>query len=152
MSEGVSVAREVLDVAGVEYVLVDARATVRTLVLNDGDVLRLVVIPAGEQLDLERARRALRADRGLRLATDAEVAEDFPAFAPDALPPLGHEAVPELIDLGLLYLDALVLDGGVRIDPRDLLRLCEPRVADVCVSPRTGGRSLPSSGRRPPSA
>jgi prolyl-tRNA editing enzyme YbaK/EbsC (Cys-tRNA(Pro) deacylase) len=152
MSEGVSVAQEVLDVAGVEYALVDAAATVRTLVLNDGDALRLVVIPAGEQLDLERARRALRAGRGLRLATDAEVAEDFPGFAPAELPPFGHEAVPELIDLGLLYLDAVVLTGGVRIDPRDLVRLCEPRVADVCVSPRTGGRSLPRSARRRPSA
>jgi hypothetical protein len=110
------------------------------------------VIPAAERLDVERARRALRAGRGLRLATDAEVAEDFPAFAPDELLPLGHEAVPELMDLGLLYLDALVLDGGVQIDPRDLLRLCEPRVADVCVSPRTDGRSLPSSARRRPSA
>jgi hypothetical protein len=126
MSEGVSVAREVLDVAGVEYVLVDLEPTVRTLVLNDGDVLRL--------------------------ATDEEVAEDFPAFAPDELLPLGHEAVLELVDLGLLYLDALVLNGGVRIDPRDLLRLCEPRVAYVCVSPRTDGRSLPSSARRPPTA
>jgi prolyl-tRNA editing enzyme YbaK/EbsC (Cys-tRNA(Pro) deacylase) len=152
MSKGVSVAREVLDVAGVEYALVDLEATVRTVVLNDRDVLRLVVIPAGERLDVERTRRALRADRGLRLATEEEVAEDFPDFAPDALLPLGHEAVPELVDVGLLYLDAVVLDGGVRIDPRDLLWLCEPRVADVCVSPRTARRSLPRTGRTPPSA
>ena len=63
---------------------------------------------------------------------------------------LGHEAVPEVIDLGLLYDDALVLDGGVRIDPRDLLRLCEPRVADISL--RRGDRSPWRSGRRRPSA
>jgi prolyl-tRNA editing enzyme YbaK/EbsC (Cys-tRNA(Pro) deacylase) len=149
---GSAVVEEVLQLAGIPYELVGREPTARTVVLVDGDVVRLVVIPVDDRVDLERARRALRAGPGLRAATAAEVAEDFPDFDPAALPPLGHEAVPEVVCLSLLYLDEVVLDGGVLIDPRDLLRLCEPRVAELCVSRRTGDRSPSSSGRRPPSA
>jgi hypothetical protein len=109
-----------------------------------------VVIPGAARVHRGRARQALRAGPGLRAATSAEIAEDFPDFDPKSLPPLGHEAVPEVIDLGLLYDDDVVLDGGVSIDPRDLLRLCEPRVADISL--RRGDRSPWRSGRRPPSA
>jgi prolyl-tRNA editing enzyme YbaK/EbsC (Cys-tRNA(Pro) deacylase) len=132
---GSAVVQEVLELAGIPYELVDRAATVRTVVLVDGGLLRLVVIPAAERLDLERARRALNACRGLRAATNAEVAEDFPDFDPATLPPLGHEAVPEVVSLALLYLDEVVLDGGILIDARDLLRLCEPRVAEISQSP-----------------
>jgi prolyl-tRNA editing enzyme YbaK/EbsC (Cys-tRNA(Pro) deacylase) len=149
---GNAVVQEVLELAGVPYQLVGREPTATTVALIDGGLVRLVVIPAGDRLDLERARRALRAGRDLRAATAAEIADDFPDFEPDALPPLGHEAVPDVVDLGLLYLDELVLAGGVRLDPRDLLRLCEPRVADVCANPRRGGRSPWRSVRTPPRA
>jgi prolyl-tRNA editing enzyme YbaK/EbsC (Cys-tRNA(Pro) deacylase) len=145
-----AVVQEVLELAGVPFELVEREATARAVVVVDGDLIHLVVIGTDDRLDLTRARQALRAGPGLRAATYAEIAEDFPDFDPRSLPPLGHEAVPEVIDLGLLYDDALVLDGGVRIDPRDLLRLCEPRVADISL--RRGDRSPWRSGRRPPSA
>ncbi len=147
---GSAVVQEVLELAGVAYQLVEREATARAVVLLDDDLVRLVVIHADDGLDLARVRQALRAGPGLRAASLAEIAEDFPEFEPRSLPPLGHEAVPEVIDLGLLYDDAVVLDGGVRIDPRDLLRLCEPRVADISL--RRGDRSPWRSGRRPPSA
>jgi prolyl-tRNA editing enzyme YbaK/EbsC (Cys-tRNA(Pro) deacylase) len=149
---GSAVVQEVLELAGIPFELVGREPTARTVVLIDGATVRLVVIPAHDRLDLERARRALRAGPALRAATAAEVAEDFPGFDPRALPPLGHEAVPEVVCLGLLYLDEVVLDGGVRLDPRDLLRLCEPRVAELCITRRTAGRSPSNSARRPPSA
>ena len=145
-----AVVQEVLELAGVPFELVERKATARAVVVVDGDLIHLVVIGADDRLDLTRARQALRAGPGLRAATYAEIAEDFPEFDPRSLPPLGHEAVPEVVDLGLLYLDDVVLDGGVRIDPRDLLRLCEPRVADISL--RRGDRSTWRSGRRPPSA
>jgi prolyl-tRNA editing enzyme YbaK/EbsC (Cys-tRNA(Pro) deacylase) len=145
-----AVVQEVLELAGVPFELVEREATARAVVLLDGDLVRLVVIHADDRLDLTRARQALRAGPELRAATHAEIAEDFPDFDPASLPPLGHEAVPEVMDLGLLYTDELVLDGGVRIDPRDLLRLCEPRVADISL--RRGDRSPWRSGRTPPSA
>jgi prolyl-tRNA editing enzyme YbaK/EbsC (Cys-tRNA(Pro) deacylase) len=142
-----AVVQEVLELAGVPFELVDSEATARAVVLVDGDLIRLVVIDSGDRLDLTRARHALRAGPGLRAASLAEIAEDFPEFDPETLPPLGHEAVPEVVDLGLLYDDALVLDGGVRMDPRDLLRLCEPRVADISL--HRGDRSPWRSGRTP---
>ena len=147
---GSAVVQEVLELAGVPFELVEREATARAVVLVDGDLVRLVVIGSEDRLDLTRARQALRAGPGLRAATYAEIAEDFPEFDPKALPPLGHEAVPEVVDLGLLYNADIVLDGGVRIDPRDLLRLCEPRVADVSL--RKGDRSPWRTARRPPSA
>ena len=147
---GSAVVQEVLELAGIPFELVEREATARAVVLLDGDLVRLVVIGANDRLDLTRARQALRAGSGLRVATYAEIAEDFPEFDPKTLPPLGHEAVPEVVDLGLLYDDDIVLDGGVRIDPRDLLRLCEPRVADISL--RRGDRSPWRTGRRRPSA
>jgi prolyl-tRNA editing enzyme YbaK/EbsC (Cys-tRNA(Pro) deacylase) len=147
---GSAVVQEVLELAGVPFELVEREATARAVVLLDDDLVRLVVIGSDDRVDLTRARQALRAGPALRAASYGEVAEDFPDFDPRSLPPLGHEAVPEVVDLGLLYLDAVVLDGGVRIDPRDLLRLCEPRVADISL--RRGDRSPWRSGRRPPSA
>ena len=149
---GSAVLQEVLELAGVPYELVERDITASTVVLIDGDLLRLVVIPATDRVDLTLARHALAAGPELRAATYDEIAEDFPDFDPRQLPPLGHDAVPEIVDLGVLFLDDLVLDGGVKIDARDLLRLCEPRVADICLSRRTGGRSPWNSGRRPPSA
>jgi prolyl-tRNA editing enzyme YbaK/EbsC (Cys-tRNA(Pro) deacylase) len=149
---GSAVVQEVLELAGVPYELVERAITARTVVLIDGDVVRLVVIGAGDRLDLASARRALRAGPRLRAATLAEIADDFPDFEPAELPPLGHEAVPEVVDLGLLYDEDVVLDGGVRIDPRDLLRLCEPRVADITLNRHTADRSPWRSGRRPPTA
>lgn len=144
------VVQEVLELAGIEFDVVDREPTAATLALLDGDLVRLVVIPSGARLDLARARVALRAGPELRLASADEVAEDFPAFAPGELPPFGHEAVPEVVDLGLLYVAELVLAGGVRVDVRDLLRLCEPRVA--CITLHTGERFPARSARRRPSA
>jgi prolyl-tRNA editing enzyme YbaK/EbsC (Cys-tRNA(Pro) deacylase) len=149
---GRTLVQEVLELAGVEFELVTRAPTAKTLALLDGDLVRLVVIPAGGRLDFERARRALRAGPRLRPATAEEIAEDFPAFPPGELPPLGHEAVPDVLDLGLFYLDELVVSGGVRLDVRDLLRLCEPRVADVCLTLRTSERSPWRTGRTRPSA
>jgi prolyl-tRNA editing enzyme YbaK/EbsC (Cys-tRNA(Pro) deacylase) len=147
---GSAVVQEVLELAGVPFELIEREPTARVVVLVDDSLVRLVVIAAGDRVDLTRARQALRAGPRLRAATHAEIAEDFPDFDPSAVPPLGHEAVPEVVDLGLLYEDAVVLAGGVGIDPRDLLRLCEPRVADISL--RRGDRSPWRSARRPPSA
>jgi prolyl-tRNA editing enzyme YbaK/EbsC (Cys-tRNA(Pro) deacylase) len=73
----------------------------------------------------------------LRLATEDELRRDFPGFDVGALPPFGLEPVPEVVDIRLVYRDKLLCAGGdhrhgVRLDPRDLLRLAEPRVADIC--------------------
>ena len=55
-----------------------------------------------------------------------------------ALPPFGPLLpAPEVVDVRLLYHDRVVCAGGdhrhsLSLDPRELVRVAEPRVADVC--------------------
>ena len=105
----------------------------------------MAVIPATHRLDLARVRELLGCSSHLRLATEAELEADFPMFDVGAMPPLGPMMpMPEIFDVHLLYHDRIVCAGGdhkhsLRMDPRDLLRVCEPRVASICES--SDGRS-----------
>ena len=95
-------------------------------------------MPANRRLDLDRARRLLGGTAHLRLATEEEMQEAFPFFDVGALPPVGPMLpLPEVLDVRLLYRDAVLCAGGdhrhgVRLDPRDLVRVAEPRVGDLC--------------------
>jgi Ala-tRNA(Pro) deacylase len=116
----------------------EPRHTAKTLLLHDHSGWRLAVLPATHRLDLDKARRLLGGTRHLRLATEAEMADQFPAFDVGALPPVGSGLpLPEAVDVRLLYRDHVVFPAGdhrhgVRLDPRDLIRLAEPRVGDLC--------------------
>jgi Ala-tRNA(Pro) deacylase len=138
-----------------EAVHADPRHSAKTLALHDREGWRLAVLPANHRLDLERARRLLGGTRHLRLATEEEMAAAFPAFDVGALPPVGPMLpLPEVVDVRLLYRDHVVCPGGdhrhaVRLDPRDLVRLSEPRVGDICehdpVPHRKGFAELPKT-------
>jgi Ala-tRNA(Pro) deacylase len=129
----------------------EPRDAAKTLVLHDRDGYRLAVIPALRRLDMHRCRELLGATSHLRLATEEELERDFPMFDVGAMPPLGPMVpVPEIIDVHLLYHEQILCAGGdhrhsLRIDPRDLLRLTEPRVASLCEPPegRSRFRDLP---------
>jgi Ala-tRNA(Pro) deacylase len=114
----------------------DERYTAKTLVLHDRGGWRVAVLPANQRLDLDKARRLLGGTSHLRLATEDEMQEAFPAFEAGAMPPVGAQ-LPEVVDVRLLYRDQVVCAGGdhrhaIRIDPRDLVKLAEPRVGDIC--------------------
>jgi Ala-tRNA(Pro) deacylase len=129
----------------------DVREAAKTLALHDHDGYRMAVIPATHRLDLHRTRELLGASSHLRLATEAELERDFPMFDVGAMPPLGPMMpMAEIIDVHLLYHEHVLCAGGdhrhaLRIDPRDLLRVCEPRVAAICETPegRSRFRDLP---------
>jgi Ala-tRNA(Pro) deacylase len=110
----------------------------KTVVLHDRDGYRLAVIPASRRLDVSRARAAVNGSAQMRLATEDEMATAFPGFEVGALPPFGPLLpAPEIVDVRLVYHDEVLCGGGdhrhsVLLDPRDLLRVAEPRVADVC--------------------
>jgi Ala-tRNA(Pro) deacylase len=110
----------------------------KTMVLRDGDAYRLAVIPASHRLDLGKARDALDASGHLRLATEAEMESDFEAFDVGALPPIGPMLPgPEILDTRLVEHDRILCAGGdhrhsLLVDPRDLARLTDARIADVC--------------------
>lgn len=116
----------------------DPRQAAKTLLLHDHGGWRIAVLPANHRLDVERARRLLAGTRHLRLASEDEIAAAFPAFDVGALPPVGPMLpLPEVVDIRLLYRDRIVCPGGdhrhaIRLDPRDLVRLAEPRVGDIC--------------------
>lgn len=140
---------------GVDYELVthpetfsaadEARATgvpaghvAKTLALHEPGSYRLVVIPASRRLDLSRLRDLTGGSPHLRLATEHELERDFPDFEVGALPPFGPMLpVPEIVDIRLLYHDRILCGAGdhrhaVSLDPRELLRIAEPQVADMC--------------------
>ena len=116
----------------------EPREAAKTLALHDRGGYRVAVIPALRRLDLHRCRELLGATSHLRLATEEELERDFPMFEVGAMPPLGPMIpAPEMIDVHLLYHEKILCAGGdhrhsLRLDPRDLLRLTEPRVASLC--------------------
>ena len=129
----------------------EPREAAKTLALHDRGGYRMAVIPASHRLDVHRARELLNATSHLRLATEEELERDFPMFDVGAMPPLGPMMpMPEIIDVHLLYHDRILCAGGdhrhsLRMDPRDLVRMCEPRVASLCEAPegRSRFRDLP---------
>jgi Ala-tRNA(Pro) deacylase len=157
---GVELVRQFLQEAGIDHDIVEhqptysavqearvtheePRHTAKTLLLHDRDGWRLAVVPANRRLDLAKARRLLGGTTHLRLATEEEMHRVFPAFDVGALPPVGPQLpLPEAVDVRLIYRDRVLCAGGdhrhaVRLDPRDLVRISEPRVGDLCE--REGG-------------
>lgn len=110
----------------------------KTVLLRDSDGYRLVVIPASERLDLMKLRHLLEASGGLRLATEWEMAADFPMLEVGAVPPLGSMlSVPAVIDERLLDHRRILCNAGdhrhsMLLDPRDIADLAEARVGDIC--------------------
>jgi prolyl-tRNA editing enzyme YbaK/EbsC (Cys-tRNA(Pro) deacylase) len=154
-STGVAALVEYLDGQALAYQLVEhpptmsataeAKATGRppaqvakTVVLQDGAAYALAIIPASEQLDLRKLRALLGASRRLRLATEKEMARDFPAFEVGAVPPVGPSLpIAEVVDRRLLEEPRILCAGGdhrhsIVLDPRELVRITEATVADVC--------------------
>jgi Ala-tRNA(Pro) deacylase len=154
-AQGVERVTDWLDERGVEYELMthaetfnaaaEARAAgvpagyvAKTIVLHEEGSYRLVVIPASKRLDLSRLRELSGGSPRLRLASEHEMARDFPDFEVGAVPPFGPLLpAPEIVDIRLLYHDGILCGAGdhrhaVSLDPRELLRIAEPQVADIC--------------------
>jgi Ala-tRNA(Pro) deacylase len=110
----------------------------KTMVLREGKEYRIVAIPASHRLDLRKAREAFEASKRLRLASEGEMEADFQQFEVGAVPPLGSMVqAPEVIDPALLGHERVLCAGGdhrhsVLISPRDLARLADARVIQVC--------------------
>lgn len=94
-------------------------------------------MPADRRLDLGKLRRLLGASRTLGLATEAQIAADFPRLEVGAVPPFGP-MVPaaEVIDERLLMHERVLCLAGdhrhsVLVDPRDIVRITAARTADI---------------------
>ena len=154
VQEGHAVVTEFLERHGVPYEVVEhertqtaaaeARAAdmtpadvAKTVVLRDQEGVRLAVIPASHRLDLHKVKREL-GSKGLRLVTEQEMAAEFADFEVGAVPPFGpmFHAL-ELVDERLLDHDRILCGGGdhehgVLVDPHDVVRAGQARVADIC--------------------
>lgn len=109
--DGVGISYELVEHAPVMSATAEARVAhvppdqvAKTVVLHDGRTYVITAIPASDRLDLHKLRELLGATRQLRLASEAEIARDFPALEVGAVPPLGP-MVPaaEVIDSALFW-------------------------------------------------
>lgn len=110
----------------------------KTVLLHDGAAHLIVALPASMRLDLHKLRELLGASRQLRLATEAEIARDFPSVEVGAVPLFGP-ALPatEVIDRALLRPKRILCPAGdhrhsVLVDPQAVVRLTGATVADIC--------------------
>jgi Ala-tRNA(Pro) deacylase len=122
------------DAAGVSAV-----NAAKSVLLHDGEGYRLAVIPASDRLDLGKVRDLLEISRAnLRLATEEQIGAEFPQFELGAIPPLGEMLpAPEIVDTRVLEHERVLCNGGdhahsVLLDPSDIVRASDARVADVC--------------------
>ncbi|HVW18563.1 MAG TPA: YbaK/EbsC family protein [Solirubrobacteraceae bacterium] len=142
--EGMGVAHEIVEHAPTTRAAAEARAAGRmpdqaakTVVLHDGAAYVIAAVPAACRLDLRKLRDLLGASRRLRLASEEEIARDFPAFEVGAVPPFGP-MVPaaEVIDGALVAQESVLFPAGdhrhsVLVDPREVVRITAAVVADV---------------------
>ena len=151
---GIEAVVEHLDAAGVAYEVLEHEPTMsataeaatthrppaevaKTVILQDGEGYVLGVVPASERIDIHKVRELLGASKSLRLATEAEIAHDFPALEVGAVPPFGP-MMPraEVIDDRLMQVDRMLCAGGdhahsVLVDPRDVVRMTRAKTADI---------------------
>jgi prolyl-tRNA editing enzyme YbaK/EbsC (Cys-tRNA(Pro) deacylase) len=143
-----------LDGAGIPYELVEheqvmsaaAEARVahvppdqvaKTVVLHDGSVYVIAAISAADRLDLSKLRDLLGATGQLRLASEDEIARDFPLLEVGAVPPFGPMLpAAEVIDSALVEHERILCPAGdhrhsVLLDPRDIVRITAAKTADI---------------------
>ena len=110
----------------------------KTVVLRDGAVCVVAAIPASERLDLRKLRELLGSTRHLRLASEDEIARDFPQSEVRATPPFGPNVpATAVIDHALLGQQQILCAAGdhshsVLVDPRDIVRVTAAKTADIC--------------------
>jgi len=111
--------------------------TAKTVVLRDGDDFAMAVLPACERLDVHKLRDLLGRNE-MRLASEAEIAQRFPAFEVGAVPPFGPD-VPslEVVDQRLMTFNRVLCSGGdhrhgLMLDTGELVRSAHATVADIC--------------------
>jgi len=117
---------------------VPVEAAAKTVVLQDHGALMLAVLPASEMLDLRKVRDLLGSSGSLRLATEEEIAAHFPEFEVGAVPPVGGGVfAARIVDRRLLDQPRVLCSSadhshGIVLDPRELARLGDATIADVC--------------------
>jgi Ala-tRNA(Pro) deacylase len=148
--------KEALDRASVEYDVLEhprtetARAEAQALGLDADDVAKTlvvktpegylrVVLPASGSLDLQRLRELVGGGHHTHLASEEDLAREYPEFELGAVPPFGGvRADRVLIDTRIVARDRVVFEAGdhshsIRVRAADLMRAAhDPEIVDVC--------------------
>src|SRR5690349_5538278 len=107
--------------------------TAKTVVLITPTGYRFAVIAASDRLALHKAAKILATNRhDVRFATEDDMAGEFPAYEPGAIPPLGPDTPAELIDMRLLDYRRVLCPAGdhehsLLLDPADIVRVTGAR-------------------------
>lgn len=109
----------------------------KTIVLHDGSAYVIAAVAAADRLDMHKLRELLGAGRTLRLATEGEIARDFPTLEVGAVPPFGPMVpVAEVIDRALAEQPSILCPAGdhrhsVMLEPGAVIRATSAAVADI---------------------
>ena len=142
--EGAAVAFELVEHEPVMSAAAEARIvaqppeqTAKTIVLHDGSAYVIAAVAAADRLDLHKLRELVGASQQLRLASEEEIARDFPTLEVGAVPPFGP-MVPaaEVIDRALAEQPRVLCPAGdhrhsVLVDPGEVVRITAATVADI---------------------
>jgi Ala-tRNA(Pro) deacylase len=143
-----------LDQAGVDYEVLEHAHTERaadeaaalgvapeevakTLVLTTPEGNVRAVLPASERVDLRKVGDLVGVSgKKVQLASEEDLARDYPEFELGAVPPFGGRADRVIVDQRLAERDSLVLEAGshersVRMKAADLVRMTSAQVADI---------------------
>ena len=116
---------------------VPADSVAKTLVLSVPDGYVRVVLLATDRLDLHKVREVIGAgSKKVHLASEDDLARDFPEFELGAVPPVGGRKDPVLVDKTVPQVEEIVFEAGdhdesVRLRSDDLQRLADVRVVDI---------------------
>jgi len=143
--EGAGIPFELIEHAPTASALGEARLegwsperVAKTIVLHDGARYLLAAVSAADRLAMHKLRDLLGADRRLRFADEQEIQRDFPSMEVGAVPPFGpFVPAAEVIDAALARQPRILCPAGdhrhsVIVSPRDLVRVMDAKVADVC--------------------
>src|SRR6266567_2558223 len=117
----------------------------KTLVLVAASGNVRAVVAASERIDLHKVAATLGiGGKKVQLASEDNLARDYPDFELGAVPPFGGSEDHVLVDEGLLGRDSVVVEAGshnrsVRLKTADLVRLTGAQVADICREEPTAG-------------
>jgi Ala-tRNA(Pro) deacylase len=154
--------RGFLDQAGVDHDLLEHAHTERaadeaaalgiapeevakTLVLVTPSGNVRAVLAATERVDLHKIAGVLGVGgKKVHLASEDDLARDYPDFELGAVPPFGGREDQVIVDERLAERDSVVLEAGtheqsVRLKAADLVRLTRAQVADICKEELTPG-------------
>ena len=124
---------------------IGAEEVAKTLVLVTSSANVRAVLPASERIDLHKVAAVLGVGgKKVHLASEDELARDYPDFELGAVPPFGAHEDQVIVDEGLAGRDSVVIEAGshdrsVRLKAADLVRLTRAQVAGICREEPTTG-------------